>query len=432
MPRVFVVSLGCAKNQVDTEAMLGYLLPRGCTLTKSPRTAHLLLVNTCAFIRAAETESWDHIRALAAQKRPGQRLIVCGCLPARYTAAALQLEGVDAWLGVRAAADVARHVQRWFVLPPAPEPTPDRIRITPRHYAYLRIADGCHHRCAYCTIPRIRGAFASRPLRGLLAEAQRLADSGVRELNLIAQDTTSYGSDLRPRRSLAELVERLCTVTGIDWVRVQYLYPSAAVAELCDLMATEPKVCRYFDMPLQHIADSLLRSMRRPRRAATERLLARIRDRLGDPCLRTTFIVGYPGETAAEFSELLAFVRETRFQHVGVFAYSSEAGTPAYRLGDPVPTRVKTRRRNQLLRVQQGITLARNQAYVGTVMPVLIDRVCGTIAEGRRAADAPDVDNCVHVRGACRQLGKIVPVRITRAAPYDLFGRIEPRLPACR
>jgi ribosomal protein S12 methylthiotransferase len=421
MVQLHVVSLGCAKNQVDTEAMLGRLLPGGCVLCATPAAADVLLVNTCAFIRAAEDESWQHIRALARGKRPGQKLIVCGCLPARHGVGAMRLPGVDAWLGVRDAAGVAACVQGWFPLRAA---APAVVRVTPRHSAYLRIADGCDHQCAFCTIPSIRGRYSSVPLPALVEQARRMADAGVVEVNLIAQDTTSYGHDLRPRRSLAALLTALAAIRGLQWIRVQYMYPASVTDELLTVMARTPAVCPYIDMPLQHIDDAILRRMRRPGRAVTEKVLDTIRARLPAAAVRTTFIVGYPGETPAVFRDLCAFVQAMAFQHVGVFPYSSEQGTRAGAEPDDVSARVKQQRRATLLRLQQGIAHQHNCRQIGAVVPVLIERATRGGMLGRRAGDAPDVDNCVHVRGARGLAGRIVPVRITRAAPYDLHGRL--------
>lgn len=426
--RVHLVSLGCAKNQVDTEAILGRLLPGGCVLCATAHAADVLLVNTCAFIRAAEDESWRHIRALARAKRAGQKLIVCGCLPARHQAAAARVRGVDAWLGVRAADGVAACVQQWFPLTHSAAPADGvPIRMTPRHSAYLRIADGCDHHCAFCTIPSIRGRYASVPLQTLVEDARRMLAEGVRELNLIAQDTSGYGRDLRPRRSLAELLTALCALPGLAWLRVQYLYPASVTDELLAVMAREPAICHYIDMPLQHINDGLLRHMRRPGRAMTERVLAAIRARLPGVALRTTFIVGYPGETPAVFRELCDFVQTGMFQHVGVFPYSAEPGTPAGAMPDTVSPREKQRRRAVILHLQQRIAFQHNCAQIGTVMPVIIERSAPGGMHGRRRADAPDVDNCVHVRGARQLGGQIVPVRITRAEPYDLHGQVVAR-----
>jgi ribosomal protein S12 methylthiotransferase len=296
--------------------------------------------------------------------------------------------------------------------------------MTPRHSAYLRIADGCDHHCAFCTIPAIRGRFASVPFQTLLDDARRMVAEGVREVNLIAQDTSGYGRDLRPRRSLAELLAALCALRGLAWIRVQYLYPASVTDELLAVIAREPAICPYIDMPLQHINDELLRRMRRPGRAFTERVLASIHARLPGATLRTTFIVGYPGETAAAFRELCVFVQTAAFQHVGVFSYSAEPGTPAGAAPDTLGARVKQRRRATILRLQQRIAYRHNCAHIGTVVPVIIDRSAPGGMLGRRRADAPDVDTCVHVRGARRLCGQIVPVRITRAEPYDLYGQV--------
>ena len=425
MPALYVVNLGCAKNQVDLEYMLGQLLPRRFTLAARPEQADVLLVNTCAFIEAATAESCAVIRELAAAKRAHQRLLVSGCLPQRYgETLAADIPAVDRWVPLRDEARIFEIIAEWHPAAPALPVDGSRSRISPRHYAYLRIADGCNHACSFCTIPAIRGRMRSVPPDALLREAQQLADEGVIELNLIAQDTSGYGSDLSAGQRLAALLSRLCGINGIEWIRLQYLYPATLGADLLAVIAAEPKLCKYIDVPLQHIADTVLRSMRRPGRDATERLLAAIAATVPGVTLRTTLIVGYPLEGDAEFDQLAALVRSGRFQRLGVFEYSREQGTPAYGLGDPVAPEEKRRRRHELMALQQRVSLAHNQRMVGATVPVIVDEVDRRgRARGRTQGDAPDVDNAVQIaRAAAHRPGAVIPVTITRAAAYDLHG----------
>lgn len=424
MPGVYVVSLGCPKNRVDTEEMLGQLLGRGWKVVGRASAAELLLVNTCAFITPAVREAERIIAGLARRKRAGQKLVVCGCLVNRYPERGMTYDGaVDAWLNIADEKRLAAVVERWF--PRARKERKDvRVRTTPQHYAYLRIADGCNHRCSYCTIPQIRGRYRSVPLARVIDEARRLVDQGVVELNLIAQDTGAYGHDLRPRTTLVKLLECLAELRGLWWLRVQYVHPTSVTDDLLRMYSTLPVLCPYLDMPLQHISDRVLRSMGRPGTAWTRALLERVRELAPHVAVRTTFITGYPGETPEEFRELVKFVEEQRFAHVGVFAYSREEGTRAADLPAQIARATALRRRGRLMRTQQAIALARHRAMIGSVIEVLIDeRTPDGSARGRRRIDAPEVDATVHVNAHARCVpGAIVPVRITGAGPYDLYG----------
>lgn len=423
MPALHVVSLGCVKNQVDTEAMLDRLAGRGWQLVPRARDADVVLINTCAFIRAAVREAHGVIAGLARRKRPRQKLVVCGCLVNRYPVGATAFNGaVDAWVSIADERRIATLLGRWF--PNGSRQDAPRVRTTPRHFAYLRIADGCSHRCSFCTIPSIRGPYRSVPPARVLEVARRLIDDGAVELNVIAQDTGAYGRDLRPRAALPALLERLCALPGVRWVRLQYLHPVSLSDDLLALFETLPALCPYLDMPLQHINDRILRDMRRPGGAWTRALLERVREHAPRVALRTTFITGYPGESAQEFNELLDFVRAQRFHHLGVFAYSREDGTAAAALPAQVSRATALRRRARLMQAQQAVALHYNEQAIGGIEPVLIDvRDARGQARGRRRIDAPDVDACVHIapHPACVP-GAIVPVRITRAAPYDLYG----------
>lgn len=416
--RIYVVSLGCAKNQVDTERMLGALLMEGSEICGEPEEADLLLVNTCAFIQEARDEASAVIIELVSQKRKDQKLIVTGCLVNYYGSSVLkerQME-VDAWLPVADEAAITATVRKLFKTEFPDIPYGPRVRITPPHYGFLRIADGCDHKCAFCSIPRLRGPMAEEPLEKLVSEAREMAAEGVVELNVIAQDTSAY-------KKLPELLRRLCEIDDLYWIRLQYLYPATISDELIDVIAGEDKICKYIDLPLQHVNEDVLKAMRRPTHAFTEKLLDKIITKIPDVTLRTTFITGFPGETKEAFEELEAFVRKGLFHHLGVFAYSQEELTPAFPLGDDIPQEVKEGRADILMRVQKEISLKKNRAYIGKTIPVIIDRKEKDRGFGRRMADAPDVDNEVTVRNAKKiPVGSIIPVKITGAASYDVTG----------
>ena len=417
--KIYVVSLGCAKNQVDTERMLGSLLQEGSEICATPEEADLMLVNTCAFIQEARDEASAVIIELVSHKRSDQKLIVTGCFVNYYGAQILkgrQME-VDAWLPVASEAAVSEVVGKLFKTKKAVDiPYGPRIRITPPHYGFLRIADGCDHKCAFCSIPRLRGPMAEEPVEALVEEAKEMAAEGVVELNVIAQDTSAY-------KKLPKLLEKLCAIDDLYWIRLQYLYPATMSDELIDVIAGEEKICKYIDLPLQHVNEDVLKAMRRPTHAFTEKLLDKILDKIPDVTLRTTFITGFPGETKEAFEELEAFVKKGLFHHLGVFAYSLEEATPAFQLGDPVPQEVKEGRADILMRAQKEISLKKNRSYIGKTIPVIIDRKEKDRGFGRRTADAPDVDNEVTIRNAKKiPVGSIVPVKITGAASYDVTG----------
>ncbi len=417
--KIYVVSLGCAKNQVDTERMLGALLSDGSEICAAPEEADLMLVNTCAFIAEARDEASAVIIELVSKKRADQKLIVTGCFVNYYGEAILkgrQME-VDAWLPVANEAVITEVVNKLFKTKKSVDiPYGPRIRITPPHYGFLRIADGCDHKCAFCSIPRLRGPMAEEPVEALVEEAKKMAAEGVVELNVIAQDTSAY-------KKLPKLLEKLCAIDDLYWIRLQYLYPATMSDELIDVIAGEEKICKYIDLPLQHVNEDVLKAMRRPTHAFTEKLLDKILDKIPDVTLRTTFITGFPGETKEAFEELEAFVKKGLFHHLGVFAYSLEEATPAFPLGDPVPQEVKEGRADILMRAQKEISLKKNRSYIGKTIPVIIDRKEKDRGFGRRTADAPDVDNEVTIRNAKKiPVGSIVPVKITGAASYDVTG----------
>ena len=417
--KIYVVSLGCAKNQVDTERMLGSLLQEGSEICATPEEADLMLVNTCAFIAEARDEASAVIIELVSKKRADQKLVVTGCFVNYYGAQILkgrQME-VDAWLPVASEAAISEVVGKLFKTKKAVDiPYGPRIRITPPHYGFLRIADGCDHKCAFCSIPRLRGPMAEEPMEALVEEAREMAAEGVVELNVIAQDTSAY-------KKLPKLLEKLCGIDDLYWIRLQYLYPATMSDELIDVIANEEKICKYIDLPLQHVNEDVLKAMRRPTHAFTEKLLDKILNKIPDATLRTTFITGFPGETKEAFEELEAFVRKGLFHHMGVFAYSLEEATPAFPLGDDIPQEVKEGRADILMRAQKEISLKKNRAYIGKTIPVIIDRKEKDRGFGRRMADAPDVDNEVTIRNAKKiPVGSIIPVKITGAASYDVTG----------
>lgn len=435
-----LVSLGCPKNLVDSERMAGLLRLDGYRMVPDPAGADLVVVNTCGFIGAARQESCDVIEEMLELKRQGQlgAVIVAGCLAERDRDGLLaKYPGIDRLVGVFGRDEIAAAASGppagidggLTIFRPAPSrPLPDgqRLRITPPHLAFLKISEGCNRLCSFCTIPRLRGPYASKPLDQIVAEAEELAADGARELIIVAQDTSAYGIDLHGEPRLAELLRRLDRVDGLAWIRLMYLYPLHVTDELIDAVATAEKVLPYLDLPLQHINDEvLLRMRRRVSRQETEQLLDRLRARIPGLVLRTTLMVGFPGETDAQFDELLEFVRQRRFERLGVFCYSDEPDTPASKLGDQVPEPVKETRRARLLQTQQEIAFAWNSSQVGRRLDVLIDRYIEGEEHaylGRSFADAPEVDGAVYVTGESLSPGQIVPTEVVAARGYDLIA----------
>ncbi len=438
-----LISLGCAKNTVDSNSMAQMLNIEGFRPVEDPLDAEVLIVNTCGFIDPAREESYQILEELAAEKQPEQFLVAAGCLSQRFgEELSRRVPGVDAVLGTRRWMDILRVVDRLrdqsqpetlYHLPDVP-----RVGETPRGImgahlqggsAYLKIADGCRRPCAFCAIPLIKGPAVSRPLDKILADARILEEQGIREINLIAQDTTDYGRDLGANEGLSELLEALLlAVPDVDWIRVLYAYPGSVSDRLMELMAEEKRLLPYLDMPLQHGHPDVLRRMKRPANLDwIYRTVEKLRTAIPDLALRSTFIVGYPGETQKEFQALLDFVEELQFDRLGTFIYSLEEGTAAEDLGDPVPDAVKTARQEELMVRQQGISLVRNQLWVGRELEVLVEgqgAVEGTgesISLGRSFRDAPEIDGMVIVEGQL-PVGEIVPVQITGAMVYDLTG----------
>ncbi len=417
--RLRAVTLGCSKNTVDTEHLLAQLPPDEFEIV-GDGPVDCLLVNTCGFIGDAKEESVNAVLEAVAAKSRGEaaEVIVFGCLSQRYGAELKEeIPEVDAWFGAREIAPVLRH------LGVEPDRSAPRRLAPGKGYAYLKISEGCDRRCSYCAIPFIRGAHRSVPMEELVGEARMLAEGGVKELILIAQDTTYYGLDLYRRRALAELIGRLSEIDGIEWIRIHYSYPADFPEDVLEQMADNPKVCKYLDIPLQHISDGVLDRMHRNVDGAwTRELISRLRSRVPGVVLRTTMIVGHPGETEEQFSELLEFVREARFERLGAFTYSEEEGTyDAAHFKDDVPQEEKQSRLDRLMSLQSDISYSYNQSRIGSVERVLVDEVMpdGTLV-CRSQYESPDVDGEILVRGASVPVGEFITVKITGAEEYDL------------
>jgi ribosomal protein S12 methylthiotransferase len=436
------VSLGCPKNLVDSERMLGMLQLDGYQLVDRPEDADFAVVNTCGFIEAARQESFGAIDEMLELKRSGQLrgVIVSGCLAERQKESLLvERPEIDHLVGVFGREHVTKVADRLLgglteqrtVFQPAPtHPLPDtsRLRITPRHFAFLKISEGCDRLCTFCAIPKMRGKHATKPIEEVIAEARELAADGVRELVIVAQDTTYYGKDLYGEPRLVELLHELEKVEGLDWIRLMYLYPMYFSDELIETIAASGRIVPYLDMPLQHINDTMLRRMqRRVNRADTETLLKKLRRAVPNLVMRTTFIAGFPGETDEQFDELVDFAAEQQFERVGVFTYSLEPDTPAAKLPDHVPTEVMEHRRERLMAVQQEVAFDWNARQIGRQLDVLIDTsVPGErdVWIGRSYADAPDVDGVVYVTGKGLSTGRLAPCEIVASQEYDLVAAL--------
>lgn len=439
-PTYALVSLGCPKNLVDSERMAGLLQAKGCTLRREADGADFVVINTCGFIADARKESYEAIAEMIRRKKRGKirGVIVAGCLAEREKEKLLaEFPEIDQVVGVFARDEIAEAAaraldgasERRAVFRPAPSrplSDADRLRLTPRHVAYLKISEGCNRLCSFCSIPQMRGPYASKPIEQVVAEANQLADEGARELVVVAQDTSFYGVDLDGKPRLAELLDRLEQIDAVQWIRVMYLYPMHITDNLIARFAAGGKVLPYLDMPLQHISDSVLAGMRRRvTREQTELLLDRLRARIKGLVLRTTLLVGFPGETEAEFEELLAFATKRRFERLGGFAFCLEPGTHAEKLDGQVPDVVRRRRLERLLAAQQPIAFAWNESQVGRTIEVMIDRDIPREKNaylGRSWADAPEIDGAVYVTGQGLYPGQIVPCEIVAARGYDLIG----------
>ena len=429
MKKINVITLGCAKNRVDSEHLSAQLAAAGYRIVfDSDRTdAKVVVINTCGFIGDAKQESIDTILRAVAAKQAGriEEVFVIGCLSERYADdLRTEIPEVDRYFGVRDWEGIVRTLGAEY----SDDRRTERTLSTPKHYAYLKISEGCNWRCGYCAIPLIRGKHISVPFEDILTEARRLAASGVKELMVIAQDTTYYGIDLYGRRRLAELLEALCRIDGIEWIRLHYAYPTDFPDDVIEVMAHEPKICKYLDIPLQHISDNQLSLMhRRHTKAEAYDLLARLRKAIPDIAIRTTLLVGYPNESAEDFEELKQFVREMRFDRLGVFPYSEEEGTfSANNLEDNVPQRVKEYRAEEIMRIQNEISLENNRRRIGRTERVIIDSRSGDYYIGRSQYDSPEVDQEILVEATGRRLlrGHFYDVRITAAEDYDLYATI--------
>ena len=435
-----IISLGCAKNTVDSTSMGTLLEEAGYSFTENSRQANVIIANTCGFIGPAKQESLDVLEELAASKRSGQILIAAGCLTQRYGAEIAQkVLGIDGILGTRRWMDIVevvqklrstKHPQPEYHLPEAATVGTDEhgvLRVSVQGAsAYLKIADGCRRPCAFCAIPLIKGTTVSRPMDSILTEAQAMQELGIKELILIAQDTTDYGHDLGMKDGLTELLEKITQVApNIDWVRVMYAFPGYVTDRLIDVMASNKQIVSYLDIPLQHAHPDTLKRMRRPSNMDwVYRTLDKMRTKIPDLALRTTFIVGYPGETEQEFRTLLEFVQNMHFDRIGTFQFSFEPGTYSEPLGDPIPAEVKEERYQVLMETQQSISLKKNQSFIGKTLDVLVEGQGDGVSLGRTYRDAPEIDGMVIIESEV-PVGEMIPVRITGAMPYDLSGVID-------
>ena len=447
-----LVTLGCPKNLVDSERMLGLLRDDGWQFVREPAGSDLVIVNTCAFIDASRQESYAAVEDMLALKRSGatRGVIVAGCLAERQKEGLLEeLPELDAVIGVFSRDEVARAAERLIgglhdqrsVFRPAPARALDdtgRLRVTPRHVAYLKISEGCDRTCTFCAIPLMRGKHATKPIEEVVREARELAADGVKELVLVAQDTTYYGVDLYGEPRLVELLGELEQIEGIEWIRLMYLYPVHFTDELIGTIALSPKILPYLDMPLQHASDPVLKRMqRRVNRAATEELLGKLRGAIPGLVLRTTFITGFPGETREQFEELLGFAARWRFERVGVFTYSFEPDTPSAKLDGHLPEAEKEARRGELMALQQEIAHEHAAAQVGQIRDVIIDKRSDARVDvwiGRTTADAPDIDCVAYVTAPGSEVGppltgRILPVEVVASAGYDLAAVPASRVP---
>ncbi|SEU29547.1 ribosomal protein S12 methylthiotransferase [Lacrimispora sphenoides] len=440
--KLLCVSLGCDKNLVDTEMMLGLLNKDGYTFTDDEYEADVIVINTCCFIGDAKEESVNTILELAQRKIDGKckALIVTGCLAQRYKQEIIdEIPEVDGILGTSTYDEISHvlaealggkeHVQRFHELDEIPEVETDRILTTGGHYAFLKIAEGCDKHCTYCIIPSLRGNYRSVPMERLVKEAERLAERGVKELILVAQETTLYGVDLYGEKSLPKLLKSLCRISGIQWIRIQYCYPEEITDELIQTIKEEEKICKYLDLPIQHASDRILKRMgRKTTKAQLREIVEKLRREIPDIALRTTLISGFPGETPKDHEELMEFVDEMEFQRLGVFAYSAEEDTPAAEFPDQVLQESKEERRDAIMELQQEISFDFSKSMIGKTLEVMIE---GKVADenayvGRTFMDGPGVDGMIFVQTAEELMsGDFARVRVTGAMEYDLIGELE-------
>jgi len=439
--KVSMISLGCPKNLVDAEVMLGVLSKQEYEITTNEKDADVIIVNTCSFIKEAKQESIDAILDLAERKHDGRchTLIVSGCLPQRYQEElAKELPEVDIFIGTGDYPRIAEILaeksgtgeQLRFIGDPdfIFDETLPRLNSSPSWFSYLKIGEGCSNCCSYCIIPQLRGAYRSRPLEALVAEAEMLARRGVKEINIISQDITRYGSDMNDGSTLETLLRRLVAIDDIKWIRLMYAYPDGISDSLIALIRDEPKICKYLDIPIQHISDPVLKRMkRRSSEQQIRELIAKLRREIPDIALRSSLIVGFPGETVEDFSSLMQFVEQSTFDRLGVFCYSREEGTPAAEMPEQVSERIKRERYRKLMRAQARLSFRRNRALIGTTEQVIVEgfsEETDLLLKGRSSRQAPDIDGQVYITSGTADVGEIVTLKITDSSDYDLIGEI--------
>ena len=424
--KISVITLGCSKNTVDSERLMSQLKLNKFELTGNPNKADSVVINTCGFIDAAKEESINTILSAIELKKKGKikKVIVAGCLSERYmNDLRKEIPEVDAFFGTEAFDGIVREFGGNLKY----ELLGERIISTPKHFAYLKISEGCDNPCSFCAIPLMRGLHKTKPIEELITESTSLANQGVKELILIGQDTTDYGIDLYGKRNLAELINKLSKISGIEWIRLLYVYPSHFPDELIEEIADNPKICKYIDIPLQHISDNVLKSMRRGiTQRRTKELLSTLKERILNLTLRTAFIVGYPNETEKEFEELCQFIRDIKFDRFGVFNYSVEESTPSFILGDPVSHEIKEERKATLMEIQKNISEEKNRLLIGKKIKVIIDDRDTNFYIARSERDAPEVDGEILIdsKNTLLQIGEFYDVEIYDCNEYDLFGKL--------
>ncbi|MBK7230657.1 MAG: 30S ribosomal protein S12 methylthiotransferase RimO [Ignavibacteriales bacterium] len=425
--KVSVITLGCSKNTVDSERLMKQIQFNKIGLVDDPNKAETIIINTCGFIEAAKEESVNTILEAVALKKSGKikKVIVAGCLSERYKEDLLkEIPEVDVYFGTENYEGIIKELGGNL----KKELLGERLLSTPSHTAYLKISEGCDHPCSFCAIPLMRGLHKSKPMEELISEAEFLASNGTKELVLIAQDTTDYGKDIYGKKNIAELLNKLSKIKGIEWIRLMYAYPTKFADDLIEEIKTNPKVCKYVDIPLQHISDDVLKSMRRGVTSdRTKELLVKLRKEIPEITIRTTFIVGYPNETEKDFNELCDFVHEIEFDRIGTFTFSVEENTSSYILGDPVSEEEKERRKNVLMEIQKEISLSINETFVGKTLKVLIDSVEGEYFVGRSYRDAPEVDGEILISKENKKIkiGNFYDVVINECDEYDLYGKVN-------
>ncbi|MFZ4523302.1 MAG: 30S ribosomal protein S12 methylthiotransferase RimO [Bacteroidales bacterium] len=428
--RIGLISLGCAKNLVDAELLMKQLEANRFHLVFDPvdhKHIDTAIINTCGFINDAKTESIDTILQYVQAKQHGliDHVYVMGCLSERYLSKMKEeIPEVDAFFGVNDLKKIVSHIGGTYKT----QLVGERKLTTPAHYAYLKIAEGCDRKCSFCAIPMIRGKHISRPIEDIVSEASRLVSAGIKEINLISQDTTYYGLDIYKKRLLPELLDSLANISGLEWIRLHYTYPDGFPSELLDVVKTHENICNYIDIPLQHISDRILKSMHRGMDGdSTRRLVEKIRETIPGVAIRTTLIAGYPGETAKEFRELEKFIADYRFDRLGVFPYSHEEGTGAFNLKDSVPAKLKMERVSDLMSLQEGISMSLNEGKIGQTMKVLVDRREGDFYIARTEHDSPEVDNevLIEATGQICAPGSFYNVEIIRAESFDLYAEMR-------